>query len=644
MKVLVKSNNEIRQFLTRLASFDGPLSFDTETEGLFFKDDDTVGFSVAFSEDEGYYFPLKHDNSVIVPHNIAERILTLLAKRKLIFHNACFDIETVYQHFGIKLPIYFDTYVAAVLLGYEKCGLKPLVSEIFEFETREFQDMLEESFGKQWKARKLCSSNLTAASMYEYAVDDVLYTYKLFNKFFEPTRAFSSIFKVEMNLIPVFACLNMQGILIDKAPLVSMLESAKERHASLFSKLQELAKHSFEPNSNRQVNKILFEELRLPVLKRSRVTQQPSADAEVLEQLSYQHEFPKALLEYRSINKFISGYLEKIPSVLDAESKMYASFSQLGTDSGRVACPGVKNHLQEDCTLNLQNQPGDDVFPIRSAYVAPEGFTFVKADYSMIEYRVMANLAGESSVIDKFNKGIDFHTATYRFMHGLPDDVEVTKAQRAQGKVINFAISYGMGLKSLAQRLEISEKEAETLYNKYFEALPKIKALINWCTKKVYEKRCSTTLFGRRRILDYTKLPQRLVGDFVRRGFNSTCQGTAADILKIGMLRLKSSVLDKYPDDVKLVLTVHDELDFYVRTEKLEVLLPLIKNAMEVPVPSNFTNFRVDIEYGPNWSELSHVDWEPPETYKGDPFTSWKEVLPQEYSSLYEDPEYVVTW
>lgn len=649
MQTPIPSNNGIIQtseslvvLARRIKETTTPLTIDTETNGLFPKDDSIVGWSIAFSEEEGYYIPTKHRTSLNIPQHLIEQLFTLLLKKKLIYHNAKFDIQMIAENYGIKLPVYADTYAMAYLACFPKLALKEIMKDLFHYETKEFDQLLSEKFGKTWHSAGYTAADLTAEEISDYAIHDVLYTYKLFNLLAPEMQNYASIWKLELNLIPIVAEMNLTGLEIDAPLLRQMSLKGKEEVVKRLQAMREVAGQTFEPNSTRQVAKVLFEQLNLPITKRTK-SGAPSTDKDVLEELSSLHTFPKQLVEYRSLNKFISGYLDKIPTIVEHTGKLYANFANIGAESGRFTCPGVSNWQGLDMTVNLQNQPVNDDYEVRAAFVVPEGYTWVKCDYKQQEYRMMCNLAGEAEAIQKFRDGVDFHTMTAKMMLDIPADVELTREQRQIGKVLNFGISYGMTVPTIAKMTGHTEAEAEQLYNKYFEALPKLHSFILWCQDQVKATKMVKTLFGRVRKLDYEGLPKRVADDIIKKGFNTVIQGSCADITKISMLRVKDRVLDVFGSDIiKMVLQVHDELDFYVRTDKLAEVLPVLKSAMTIPTPDNWCDFDIDCETGVNWSESSHEDWTG--AFERDKFEGWGKVLPARFQTYLTDPEFSARW
>lgn len=643
MQPIIRTANDLVELANRIKAATDPIAVDTETNGLFPIEDKIVGWSLAFSEEEGYYIPANHRSSQNIPEKFIVQLFQLLSTKKTIWHNAKFDIEMIYGNYGLKLPVYSDTMAMAYIACFPELALKKIMSNLFHYETKEFDELLSEKYGKQWHANGYTAADLDPEDIYDYAIHDVLYTYKLFNLLKDDMKNYASILKLELNLIPIVAQMNMEGLHIDADKLRKMAEEAKKDSQARLEKMRETAGPTFEPNSVRQVQKVLFEDLGLPILKRSKKSGAPSTDKDVLAELELMHDFPKQLVEYRSFNKFISGYLDKIPAIVDHTKVLYANFSSIGADSGRFTCPGVENWQGEDMTVNLQNQPVDERFEVRSCYVAPEGWTWVKCDYKQQEYRMMCNLAGEERAIQMFRDGVDFHTATARMMLEIPDDQEVTREQRQLGKTLNFGISYGMQVSTIGKKTGHTEAEAQALYDKYFAALPRLQALIQHSQEQVRQHKMVKTLFGRVRKLEWENLPKRVADDIIKKGFNTIIQGSCADITKIAILRVKDRVLDKYgPDKVRLMLQVHDELDFYVKDEYLDEIIAEIKAAMTIPTPENWVDFEIDAEIGHTWSEPDHTDWNG--EWTPDKFEGWGNILPKRYQTYLSDPEYTVSW
>ena len=682
MNPIINTVPDLIELAKRIKSATEPIAVDTETNGLFPIEDKIVGWSLAFSETEGYYIPRNHRYSDNVPDAQISQLFELLQSKKLIWHNGKFDIEFIKTNFGLEMPVYSDTMVMAYLACFPKLALKEIMSTLFHYETKEFKEMLAEKYGKQWKSLGYTAADLTAEDIYDYAIHDVLYTYRLFNLLKDQMENYKSIFKLELNLVPIVAQMNLSGITIDSPKLRNLADLAKQELTERYLQMQEvynektaIAKRisedngglpyppgsalaaeggmkplkdlfntEFNPNSTYQIRAILIEGLNMPVLKRTDKSM-ISTDAEVLEQYADMGcEFAKQLMEYRSLVKYITNYLDKIPEICSHTEKLYASFNQMGAESGRFSCPSSQNWNDEDRTVNLQNQPrDDDKYNIRTCYIAPEGYTWVKADYKQQEYRAMCNIAGEQSAIEQFRAGVDFHTATARFMFDIPEGQEVPKELRSQAKAINFGLNYGMGVDSLAKRINRTVGETKALYDKYFEKLPHVQALSKWAYQQVEQTEMIKTYFGRVRKLEWKDQPARRADMIKNSAFNTMIQGTSADITKIAMLRVKDRVLDKYsPEQVQMKLQVHDELDFIVRNDCLDEICAVIKNAMTIPTPENWVDFEVDVEVGKSWSELDHEDWTG--EFVTDTFTGWGDVIPARYQTYLTVPEYSATW
>jgi len=682
MNPIIKTVDDLKALALRIKNATEPITVDTETNGLFAIEDKIVGWSLAFNEEEGYYIPRNHRNSLNVPDHLHKQLFELLQTKQLIWHNAIFDIQMIKTNFGLEMPIYSDTMLMAYLACFKTLKLKEIMSSLFHYETKEFTELLGEKYGKQWKKLGYTAADLDDVDIYDYAIHDVLYTYKLFNLLKDEMNNYKSIFKLELNLLPIVAQMNLSGITIDsdrlkklgdaasvelnqrldamQADFNMLTEQAHQRKIAQggvdylpgtplatepgFKPLSGFYGEEFKPNSPNQIRAILIDGFGLPVLKRTDKSA-ISTDAEVLEQYAdeYNNEFAKKLKEYRKLTKFITGYLYKIPEICEHTGVLYANFKSIGTDSGRFKSDGVQNWQDEDRTVNLQNQPNESVYDVRASYIAPEGWTWIKADYKQQEYRAMCNIAGEQVAIQKFREGVDFHTATARLLLDIPDDQEVTKEQRQLGKKMNFGINYGMGVATVAKDINRTVGEAQALYDKYFENLPHVRDLSKWAHDQVEQTEMIKTYFGRVRKLEWRDQPSRRADMIKNSAFNTMIQGTSADITKISMLRVKDRVLDRFgPDLVKLQLQVHDELDFIVRNDHLDEICAAIKNAMTIPTPDTWVDFEVDVEIGRSWSEQEHTDWEG--EWVLDPFTGWGDLIPARYQSYLTVPNYSATW
>ena len=262
---------------------------------------------------------------------------------------------------------------------------------------------------------------------------------------------------------------------------------------------------------------------------------------------------------------------------------------------------------------------------IRAAFIPPPGYKWCKADYSQIEYRVMASLSQEKSMIREFNAGTDFHIQTAAIMLGK-DISEVTKEDRQLGKILNFGITYGMTAYTLAKKTGMSEAEAEEKYKEYFEKVPMLSQLIANAKAFARNYGYTKTFFNRRRYLRTKGLPPQIVGKILRKSFNTLIQGSAADILKIAMVRVATRI-KQFGNDCKMLLTVHDELDFIIKEERLDEILAVIKLAMELETPDNWAKIVVDMEVGDSWSQFALKPYIVKNPLPKEPFIGWKGML-----------------
>lgn len=657
---------------------------DSETNGLHVIRDWACGFSIAFYDIDnnlqGYYVPTHHNiNNVSL--QAATDFLNFVKSKPLIFHAALFDTSMIYKTYGVLLEVTDDTMAAAYVTNQESMGLKELAYHYFQYEQGSFEDIMVQHFGKKWKAANKHFEDLTPEEAYEYASDDAMQTLKLkpiLKAELERTET-SGVYKLELALIPVVRKLNFTGLFVNTDLLKSASESFKLTIAAEQKAIYTLVGREFSISSPKECAALLFGELKLPVIKRSPKTGVPSTDADVLEVLASSHPVVPLIGSWRSHSRLLKAYTEKIPLSIESNGRIYPHFEHLAAVSGRLTSSSEEAHDFEKYGINFQNVAlkqfelihqlpyqnpaaiiretlfdhpltADDILnyglilttpqdptaivletlftnDIRRAFIAPEGFDWLKADYNQIEYRVAASLSGEISLIDGYNRGVDFHTLTASVMFGILPE-QVTKEQRAKGKVFNFGLIYGMTAYSLGKSLGISEAEAEQLYNDYFEKLPMIKKLVANAKEFTRQNGYTKTFFNRRRYLKVDGLPPQVVGKILRKAFNTLIQGTAADILKIAMVRLYHA-LKCFGPDVQMLLTVHDEMDFYVRKEIRDEAAATIKLAMEIPVHSSWAKIVADIEIGKSWSPLDLQKYNIINPLQPELFTGWNTILPK---------------
>jgi DNA polymerase-1 len=400
--------------------------------------------------------------------------------------------------------------------------------------------------------------------------------------------------RIELPLSPVLVEMELAGLKIDVSVLERMSGEMGTQLDELTRRICEIADCEFNINSPRQLGEILFDKLNLPRPRKLRKSGQYSTAVEILEELAGQHELPRLALEYRQLSKFKSTYIDVIPRLIDPGTRrLHTSFHQAAASTGRLSSSNP----------NLQNIPvrADLGRKIRGAFVPEEGWRFVSADYSQVELRILAHLSGDERLAEAFSAGEDIHRRTAAAVLGLPIDA-VTHAQRSRAKAVNFGIVYGQTPFGLAQQLGISPEEAADFISRYFEQYQGVQSYIESCLSQARDTGVTRTLFGR--IRQHPEINSR---NGMRRGMaertaiNSPIQGTAADIIKIAMIRI-SEELRQRGLATRMVLQVHDELIFEVPEDELSIrdtIRDLMQNVVQLNVP-----LTVDIKQGKTWEQL----------------------------------------
>jgi len=501
----------------------------------------------------------------------------------------------------------------------------------------------------------------------------------------------SSIHKIEVNVLPFVRRLNVKGAPINPEKARFLAELLHKQNAILEEEIYDLAGGCFKINSPRECPAVLFGPtddggLGLPVIKRSQKTGAPSTDEESMNALMDQHPIVGKIKKWREDTRLWKAYFNKLPDMLaDQTGRVHTEFNSFGAISGRFTSSGNMNHKQEKKGLNLQNiaKTGVDFAmemdvqvpegeseedwdtverdgvtyidgmklwnrvnshkskggqcsinkvnvsyksSVRECFEAPPGKVWVKADYSQIEYRILANLANEKLLIDRFKAGIDFHTSTASLFLGKEIE-DITKPDRDKGKVVNYTLGFGGGANKVAKTLGIANHEAEKGFERYWNALPNVANLSEFTRERAKSQGYTKTFFGFRRNLELHNVPAPVRASNLRKSLNTMVQGTAAEFLKIGMLRVEDA-LKQFKGIAECILTVHDELDFLVDEDRVLEFCYAIAKAMQVPVPDNWAPIIVDLSYGPTWAESGHTTWEPPADFCSDPFTKWGDIMP----------------
>ncbi|MEO8011221.1 MAG: DNA polymerase I, partial [Dokdonella sp.] len=446
-------------------------------------------------------------------------------------------------------------------------------------------------------ARQIGFSQVDLDTATRYAAEDADITLRLHRVLcaqLDAIPTLKSIYTdIEMPLVPVLARMEQAGVLVDVAALrIQSHELAKRMH-ELTTHAYTLAGHTFSLDSPKQLQALLFDELKLRAVLKT-PTGQPSTNEEALEAIAHEHELPRVILEYRGLAKLRSTYTEKLAEIVNPSTgRVHTSYHQATAATGRLSSSDP----------NLQNIPirTEEGRRIRQAFIAPLGWKVLAADYSQIELRIMAHLSGDASLLAAFHGNQDIHRATAAEVFGVPlEDVDVN--QRRAAKAINFGLMYGMGAFGLARQLDISRGEAQDYIARYFQRYPGVREYMDRVREQAHRDGFVETVFGRRLHLDYihSRNPAQRAGA-ERAAINAPMQGTAADIIKRAMLEVDSWLLDRQ-DQARMLMQVHDELVFEIREDCVDTLREGIERRMAqgalLAVP-----LIVDIGVGNNWDE-----------------------------------------
>lgn len=590
---IVTTADALNDLVTRIRTAKA-FAFDTETTALSPMRAQLVGISVAIDADDGYYIPVGHMEGDQIPKDaILDAFRPIFADDDIakIAHNGQYDMSILLND-GIQTQGFaFDTMIAAHLMGENVVGLKPLAFQRLNVEMTPIVDLIGR--GK----KQLTMDMVAIEKAAPYAAADAVMTYRLWEQLQTEIRGstMEDVFhNVEMPLIPVLMRMERAGIALESSLLSGMAFDFRQKIQELEERIYHEAGDRFNINSTQQLAVVLFEKLNLPGSKRTKSGY--STDASVLESLRGAHPIVALLLDYRELSKLLSTYIDALPAQIDpVTSRVHTSFNQTGSATGRVSSNDP----------NLQNIPvrTDTGRRIRNAFIAskPENI-LLAADYSQVELRVLAHLSMDPGMIRAFENDEDIHAATASEVQGVPIG-EVTPQMRRVAKMVNFGIAYGVTKFGLATRLEIGREEAGTFIDTYFERYPKVRDYVEATKVQARADGYVETLLGRRRYIPDINASNRSIREGAERmAINMPVQGTAADILKVAMVRLQDR-LDDLDLDAPMLLQIHDELIFELPEVEREPLTALVQeimpNAMTLAVP-----LKVDIKTGRSWGEL----------------------------------------
>lgn len=582
------------QFLSLLQDLKGSKCFaiDIETTSPYPMWAQLVGISLSHTPDQAFYIPLGHRYGEQLPLDWAlERLKPLLEDEgvKKVGQNIKYD-WIVLKHHGITLQgIFFDTMIASYLLNPTKHNhnLGEIAREHLD---REVTDYKEVTGGKS-----VTFDEVDLEKARDYSCEDAEVTFQLFHLLLPKLRegGFEELFKqVEMPLAIVLAKMERNGVKIDIDLLSDFSKEIENQLLRKTDQIYGLANEVFNINSSQQLGKILFDKLKLPVIKKTKTGY--STDVEVLEKLSLHHDLPLEILGYRNLSKLKSTYIDALPKLLHPETgRVHTSYNQTVTATGRLSSSDP----------NLQNIPirTDEGNRIRQAFIPEKGYVIVSADYSQIELRILAHLSQDEVLIEAFRRDEDIHSRTASEIFGVLLE-NVTPVMRREAKVINFGIIYGMSAYGLSQQLKIEPKIAQIYIDEYFKKYTGVQTYTRGIVDEARKKGFVTTLLNRRRYLPEINSPTVAIRQSSERmAINTPLQGTAADIIKVAMIRIQNR-LEELHLSTKMIMQVHDELVFEVPEEEIQKTLPMIQKEMETVMELTIP-LKVSISSGKNWAE-----------------------------------------
>ena len=589
---LVDNEEKMRDLFQKLITTQ-VLSLDTETTGTDPISAELVGMSFSYEENQAFYVPVPPDGEE------AQKIVNIFKpvfeneKTVKVGQNIKYDL-LVLENYGVTLKgKMFDTMIAHYVLQPElRHGMDYLAEIYLKYDTIK----IEELIGPKGKNQKNMR-DLPPNEVYKYACEDADVTLKLKNVL-EGELAENGVKdlfeEIEMPLVPVLAYMERNGVRIDTEALKETSRHFTARMNQIEEEVHQLAGTNFNIASPKQVGEILFDKLKIVEKAKKTKSGQYVTSEEVLESLKGKHEIVGKILEHRGLKKLLGTYIDALPQLINPKTgRIHTSFNQTVTATGRLSSSNP----------NLQNIPvrNEDGKEIRKAFIPDDGCEFFSADYSQIELRIMAHLSEDPHMIEAFNEEQDIHAATAAKIYKEPLE-GVTREQRSKAKTANFGIIYGISVFGLAERLNVDRKEAKALIDGYFETYPHVREYMDKSIRSAREKGYIETIFKRKRYLPDINSHNAVVRGYAERNaINAPIQGSAADIIKVAMVRIYQRFM-KEGIRSKMILQVHDELNFSVLPEEKEkvkqIVISEMESAYKMKVP-----LRADCGWGKNWLE-----------------------------------------
>ena len=568
-------------------------SLDTETTGTDPITAELVGMSFSFAKNQAFYVPVPADRQeaekiVNEFKEVLENPTTLKVGQ-----NIKYDM-TVLSNYGVEVqgPM-FDTMIAHYVLQPELRHNMDYLAEIYlHYQTIHIEELIGSKGKNQGNMR-----NLSPEAVCNYACEDADITLQLkevLEKELKENGAERLFYDIEMPLVPVLAYMERNGVCVDTEALKETSRHFTARMKQIEEEVHQMAGMEFNISSPKQVGEVLFDKLKITDKAKKTKTGQYVTSEEVLESLKNKHQIVEKILDYRGLKKLLSTYIDALPQLINPRTgKIHTSFNQTVTATGRLSSSNP----------NLQNIPirNEDGKEIRKAFIPEEGCEFFSADYSQIELRIMAHLSGDKNMIEAFQEGDDIHASTASKVYKIGLD-EVTREQRSKAKTANFGIIYGISVFGLAERMNVPRSEAKELIEGYFKTYPQVKEYMDMSIAKARENGYIETIFGRKRFLPDISSHNAVVRGYAERNaINAPIQGSAADIIKVAMINIYRRFKD---EDIrsKMILQVHDELNFSVYPEEKEKVQRIVIEEMEKAYAMQVP-LRADCGWGKNWLE-----------------------------------------
>lgn len=589
--ILIDTDEALERLIDSMPG-DALIAFDTETTGLNPSHDHLVGFSFSIDGKSGYYVPLAHSYLGVgqqVSASGAKKAIHAIFTRRVIGHNIKFDLHFVTRFLGVdRLNIYADTMVFAWLTDSSRSlAMDNLAQNLLHHEMIHFKDTVK-------KGENFASVAIEDAC--KYAGEDAYITYRLYEVLKEQLllkggkEALDEAFNIEFPFTLTLLGMEKEGIAVDTAVLERFKKEVASEIASLTEQIHSACGTVFNLNSTKQLGVVLFETLGLAHGKKTKTGY--STDEQVLEGLRHEHTVIPMLLQYREYHKLYSTYIEPLIALAqnDPDSRIYTSFVQTGTATGRLSS---KNP-------NLQNIPVKTALGmrIREAFVAPKGKKLIGIDYSQIELRLLAHFSEDDVLVNAFNEGQDIHMQTAIALFGK----EEAAAKRHIAKTVNFGLLYGMGQKKLSDTLGITTKEAKEIIERYFETFSNVKGYFSGIVEQAKEIGYVETLLHRRRYFDFASATPILRAAYERESVNTVFQGSASDLIKLSMNKIDTMIRTEGLR-ARMLLQIHDELIFEVDEDVAQTyavrFVEVMEHILELRVP-----LKTSMHIGNHWGEL----------------------------------------